>query len=251
MSSAQSRFLLLFAAVALAAALAMSLTEHVASAATPALLSPARQVLQEMFPQGPIGDLQPSPLAGFQSAIIGGQVAYVSDDGKTVILGNVYQGRTDIGVARLATYRKAELQKIPSASRIVFAPKNPKYTVTVFVDVDCPYCRKFHEQIVAYNRQGIAVEYVLLPLDMHPNAHSKAVAVWCAQDRAAAFTAAMAGGDTGTGNCPTPIDDLKKIGMAVGVSGTPAVFGQDGRHLGGYVTPEELSRELAAPAPGQ
>jgi len=218
----------------------------VALAAPPTLLSPARQKLQTMFPAVAISDLEPSALAGFQSAVIGGQVAFVSNDGNTVILGNVYQGENhvDIGTPRLNAYRQKELAKIPTEQRIVYSPANPRFTVTAFVDIDCPYCRKFHEQIVAYNRAGIAIQYVLLPLDMHPNAHTKAESVWCAKDHVAAFTAAMAGGDTGKDTCANPIDSLKKIAMDVGVNGTPALFAEDGRQVGGYATPEQLVQAL-------
>ena len=52
-------------------------TTAAALAAPPALLSPARQKLQTMFPSMSISDLEPSALAGFQSAVIGGQVAFV------------------------------------------------------------------------------------------------------------------------------------------------------------------------------
>ena len=37
---------------------------------------------------------------------------------------------------------------------LVFGPKDPKYTVTVFTDVDCAYCRQLHSQIAEYNRLG-------------------------------------------------------------------------------------------------
>jgi len=30
---------------------------------------------------------------------------------------------------------------------VIFSPKNPIYTVTVFTDVDCQYCRKLHSEI--------------------------------------------------------------------------------------------------------
>ena len=46
---------------------------------------------------------------------------------------------------------------------LIFGPKDAKYTVTVFTDVDCAFCRKLHSQIADYNRLGIRVRYLLYP----------------------------------------------------------------------------------------
>ena len=46
---------------------------------------------------------------------------------------------------------------------LVFGPQDPKYTVTVFTDVDCAYCRQLHSQIADYNRLGIRVRYLFYP----------------------------------------------------------------------------------------
>ena len=56
------------------------------------------------------------------------------------------------------------LQALGDKNMIEFAPPPPmaaKYTITVFTDLDCPYCRKFHSQIAEYNAKGIAVRYVV------------------------------------------------------------------------------------------
>jgi len=42
---------------------------------------------------------------------------------------------------------------------IVFSPANPKMTVTVFTDIDCGFCRRFHNQIADLNKAGIRVRY--------------------------------------------------------------------------------------------
>ena len=83
--------------------------------------------------------------------------------------------------AELVGFRPQRLE------RIVFAPEAPDYTVSVFTDVECGYCRKLHEDIAEYNRLGIAIEYLAFPR-MGPASEdfSKMVAVWCASDRRAA-----------------------------------------------------------------
>jgi thiol:disulfide interchange protein DsbC len=219
-----------------------------------------------------------SELPGFHQAIVGGQVFFVSDDGKYIVRGNVFDiaTKTDIGEKQLAALRKDALAKIPADKQIVFAPPNPKYTVTVFTDVDCPYCRQFHKQIAEYNKLGIAVNYVLFPLAIHPGADKKAETVWCSQNRNTAYTTAMNGAwdlrkavssapaapadaksktdpaaakaDPASGykplTCSNPIAELTEIGKSMGVDGTPAIFDADGDHIAGYMPPDKLAARL-------
>src|SRR4029078_3257199 len=113
--------------------------------------------------------------------IVSGQIVYISADGKYLLQGKLFDvpGKKDLTEARLATVRVDALRSLPADKMMTFAPEHPKHWVTVFTDVDCPYCRQFHKNIAAYNAIGIAVNYVLFPLDIHPGADKKAEAVWC------------------------------------------------------------------------
>ncbi|MBS0515413.1 MAG: DsbC family protein [Proteobacteria bacterium] len=195
-----------------------------------------RDALAKLAPGMKVEALAKSDLPGFFEVVIGnGQVVYVSADGKYLIQGEVYDvaqkasltGRAQAGI------RLAALKTLPQSKRLVFAPANPKHTVTVFTDVDCPYCRQFHKQIAAYNQVGIAVEYVLFPLAIHPGADKKAEAVWCSQDRNAAYTAAMNGQDPGKKTCANPIAETTALAMKIGIGGTPTILNENGVQVNG------------------
>jgi thiol:disulfide interchange protein DsbC len=69
-----------------------------------------------------------------------------------------------------------------------------KYTVLVFTDVDCPYCRKFHEGIGELEEKGIAVRYLACPRsEAGTKAWRTMAAVWCAENRREALTPATRG----------------------------------------------------------
>ena len=56
------------------------------------------------------------------------------------------------------------IDAVPESEMLVFAPKEAaKYTITVFTDIDCGYCRRLHSQIAEYNRLGIRVRYMFFP----------------------------------------------------------------------------------------
>lgn len=189
-----------------------------------------------------------APIDGFQQLVIDGRVAYVSDDGKYLIDGRIMEiaGRRDLTDAAIAPVRKAQLDQIPAKDRIVFAPETVKYTVTVFTDVECGYCRKFHDEIQAYNNLGIAVEYLAFPRQGIGSAdYAKMEAVWCAPDRRAALTAAKRDKPVTVAPCAeNPVAREYQAGRKAGLTGTPMIIAKDGTLLGGYLPPEELRAAL-------
>lgn len=209
----------------------------------------ARKAITSMAPQANVDAVQVSAIPGFLEAIVGTQVIYVSVDGRYILDGSAFDARMgrDITEAAQARQRTLAMGRIGADKRIIFAPSAPKYSVTVFTDIDCPFCRRFHDQMARYNELGIAVEYVFLPLDIHPGAERKAEAVWCAQDRKQAFTAAMAGTDTGTATCSNPVAETSRIAREMGITGTLTALAADGTRLSPQVTmsPDLLVAELA------
>jgi len=228
--------------------LALILTAASVSAADDAEKT-VSDALHSLLPLVKIDHIAKSDLPGFHEVIVNGQVVYVSDDGKYLLQGNLFDvpQKKDLTAARISKLRAQAIAGLPDAKQMIFAPEHPKHTVTVFTDVDCPYCRQFHKQIDAYNAAGIAVKYVLFPLDIHPGADKKAVAVWCAQDRKATYTAAMNGVDPGSATCPNnPVSETKAFALSLGINATPSVIAEDGSRVddGKASNPATLVAEL-------
>ncbi|GLQ92358.1 disulfide isomerase DsbC N-terminal domain-containing protein [Dyella acidisoli] len=208
-----------------------------------------RQTLLKLVPKAKIEQIMPAPLPGFYQVIASGHLVYISSDGKYVMNGQLIDATkgTSLTDDAWAVYRKTELAKVPVSDRIVFAPENPKYTVTVFTDVTCPYCRVLHEQIKALNKEGIAVQYLAWPRsgvtgeDGQPTpTYKEMVSIWCASDRNDAFTEAKKGRDPKSADCKNPVKDQFDLGLKLGVTGTPAVYAEDGALIGGYLTPAQM-----------
>ena len=49
------------------------------------------------------------------------------------------------------------------ADAITFSPEEVKYSVSIFTDIDCTYCRRLHSEIDEYLAAGIEVRYFLYP----------------------------------------------------------------------------------------
>jgi thiol:disulfide interchange protein DsbC len=207
----------------------------------------ARKALQELVPQAKLDAIESAPLPGYRQIIVGSQMVYVSDDGKYLLQGTLYdtQNKRDLTGARLAVDHKKKVDAVPLSKRIVFAPDKPKYKITVFTDLDCGYCRKLHSQIAEYNKRGIEVDYLFFPrTGLNTPSFDKAVSVWCAADRKAAFTAAKAGKNPAPAKCDNPVAEEYQLGTQVGVEGTPTIFAPDGTKIGGYLPPAEMESKL-------
>lgn len=204
-----------------------------------------------------IDHIAAAPLPGFREVIVGGQVIYVSDDGRYLLQGALFDVRQkkDLSQSGLAEVRRDLLKTIPASDRIIFAPADPEYTVTVFTDVECGYCRKLHEDIAEYNRLGIAIEYVAFPrMGLGSDDFRKMVSVWCAPDRRKALTDAKTDRAVPTRTCTNPVTMHYDIGQRVGLTGTPMIITAEGVQMPGYMPPDALRAALdklaaeAAPA---
>ena len=140
--------------------LASALFSLSAFAATPQ--ETVQLALSKLAPQVKVDAVQESVVPGFYEALVGSQLLYVSKDGRFVLDGNAIDGASqrDITEAARAKSRMVHLAKIGPDKRIIFAPANAKYSVTVFTDIDCPFCRRFHQNIAEYNKQLGAKYYV-------------------------------------------------------------------------------------------
>lgn len=232
---------------------AAAAAEPVAPEVSPAVSALVQKALTTLAPGVQVDSIEPAALPGFYQVIASGQLMYLSTDGRYLLNGDLIDlaRKKNVSNAAWAKFRQTELAKVPASQRIVYAPAHPKYTVTVFTDVNCGYCRALHEHIAAFNNAGIAVEYLAWPREGiastsgKPTAtYSEMVSVWCAADRKATFSAATKGDAPAAATCKNPVADQFDLGLKLGISGTPTIVAPDGRTLGGYVTPEQLLTAL-------
>jgi thiol:disulfide interchange protein DsbC len=209
-----------------------------------------RLALVKLLPAGAkIEDLKPSPIPGIYEFIQGADVSYLTVDGKFFIDGNIYDMKSrDNLTEELRTHaRVALINAVPESEMLIFSPTNPKYTITVFTDVDCAYCRKLHSQMAELNHLGIRVRYMFYPRT-GPDTESwrKAEVVWCSANRNEALTRAKAGAALDLNKtCPvTPVAREYALGENLGVRGTPAIFTDNGDYIAGYMEPRDLLAQL-------
>jgi thiol:disulfide interchange protein DsbC len=236
----------------LAAALSLvmaALVLHGALASAEDAKDPRVALLKRLPPGAKLEDLRPAPIAGLYEFMQGADLSYLTIDGKYFIDGNIYDmaTRKNLSEEHRAQVRVALIAAVPESQMVIFSPDNPRYTITVFTDVDCQFCRKLHSEIGELNKLGVRVRYMFFPRT-GPGTESwhKAEAVWCSANRNEALTKAKLGNPVDTTKlcASTPVDREYNLGLNVGVRGTPAIISESGELISGYVPARELAQRL-------
>lgn len=206
-----------------------------------------RKGLQPLLTGGSIDQIRPSGITGLYEVVVGTNLYYATEDGRYLLNGSILdlQNGRNLTEIKKSELRMEVINNLGEDQMIIFAAEKAKNTITVFTDLDCPYCRLMHSKIKGYNDRGITVRYLLYPRDVVGSAsYLKAVSVWCAEDRNQAFTDANASKPVASKSCDNPVQATMSLGKQMGVSGTPTIFLDTGDKLPGYVPPKELAARL-------
>ena len=207
-----------------------------------------RERISELFESIAAEDIHPSPIEGWYTIRRGSIVAYISTDGRYLLQGDIIDLDKQVNLTEesRSLARRDLMSAVTDEQVIAFSPAEVKYTVSIFTDVDCTYCRRLHNQIDDYMAHGIEVRYLLFPRGGPASpAWNTAEEVWCSADRANALTMAKLDRDFESTSCDASIvQDHYIMGQEVGLSGTPAIVFDDGELVAGYLPPDALKMRL-------
>ncbi|MDA8604962.1 thioredoxin fold domain-containing protein [Gammaproteobacteria bacterium] len=222
------------------------------SASLPSSEEQIKDSIKNILPDGTrIESIEPTPIKDIFAVYYGDlQPIYVTKDGSIFIYGDIYKinnnSVSNFTEDSISEKRKSILNDIPSNELISFKSDNEKFSVIVFTDVDCGYCRKLHNQIEEYNELGISIHYAAFPRSgMGTSAFTKMVGAWCSKNPKDSISKLKNNKNLDLSFCETqPVSKQFIIGQKLGVNGTPAIFSMDGVMFPGYVEPEELLLKL-------
>ncbi|MDO6441105.1 MULTISPECIES: DsbC family protein [unclassified Marinobacter] len=178
-----------------------------------------------------------------------GDTIYTTQDGQYLLTGDLLKvtstGIANVTEAARAADRHEIMESYGDEGVISYKASDEKVVIDVFTDIDCPYCRKLHDEVPQLNDYGITVNYYAYPRS-GPGQPSfvKYVSVWCAEDKESAMDAAKAGDAVAAATCENPVLEQFELGQRVGVTGTPAIVLEDGNIVRGYVPAKNLAEGL-------
>lgn len=208
------------------------------------------KILQTHFPDIKLEEIVATPIKEMYQVTRGPTIIYISTEGRFLFSGDIIDTQDKFKNITEMARRKARvdsLQQLKPEQSINFIPKKVKHTVTVFTDIDCGYCQKFHAGIKALNDKGIAIKYLAFPRGgPGSESYQKAISVWCAKNPNDALTAAKQQKEVQATTCDkNPVDYEFQLGILMGVTGTPTLVLENGVIIPGYLSPERLEEVLA------
>jgi len=180
-----------------------------------------------------------------------GQFLYVDANLKFAIAGEMFDlaTRTSVSKENLARLRSVEFDTLPLELAIKRVKGNGSRRMAVFADPDCPYCAKLEESLRPID--NVTIFTFVYPLDeLHPQAVERANAIWCAQDRDAAWLGWLLdkkAAPAAPAGCSAPLKRIAETAAAFGAEGTPSLVFGSGRVAHGALPGEVLVRYLDEP----
>jgi len=225
----------------------------IAAADTPHAASPEVAArLKALYPKTTFNSIKPAPIPGLSEVVMGENVAYVDASGRYFLFGHVYDMQEGVDLTARTqpapASKRIDFASLPLADAIVSVQGSGKRKLAVFSDPDCPYCQRLAQALSKV--KDVTIYTFLMPLDeLHPEARKRSAAVWCAKDRSKAWLDLIERGVApkdvkANESCDTPMDRNLALASRLGVTGTPALFSEDGRRLAGAASTVQLERFL-------
>ncbi len=202
-----------------------------------------RARVSELFKSIPVKSIEKTPVSGLYEVMVGPRIFYTSEDGRYFIQGSMIdlENRQDLTEIKVASARLQSIKEMGYDQMIRFGPEMSKHEVFIFTDIDCGYCRKLHNQVDDYIKNGIAINYLFYPrAGIGSESYDKAVTVWCSENQQKALTNSKNGKSLDKKTCDNPVKKHYELGQLLEARGTPLIITQTGEKIPGYVPPEKL-----------
>jgi thiol:disulfide interchange protein DsbC len=203
--------------------------------------------LKDLYPATQIERVQTSEISGLYEVMMGKNSAYTDSTGRYFVFGHLYDMKTqrDLTAERMDKQQRINFAQLPLEDAIKIVRGKGERVLVVFSDPDCPFCKRLEPELDKLN--NVTLYTFPYPLEsLHPESPDKAVAVWCAPDRARAWADLMKTGKAPTNkNCDNPIQRNIQLAQRLGILGTPTLLSADGRILPGAAISERIEQWLA------
>jgi thiol:disulfide interchange protein DsbC len=209
-----------------------------------------KSTLEKRFPEVKIESVNPSAAwQGLYEVVTDGEIAYTTKDAKLLFSGKVIDTETkeDLTRRRWNEHLRIDFTSLPVDDAIKIVKGDGTRKLAIFEDPLCPYCAQLEKQLVGVD--NITLFVFLYPLeDLHKGATQIATQIWCADDRAAAWTSWMRDRKTVDENLCSgdPVQRVQALAEKLKINSTPTMYFENGDRGSGATTAERLESKLAA-----
>lgn len=178
---------------------------------------------------------------------LGAQTFFATADGNYLFAGTMLnvQSRQNITELKAQEYRAERIATLSSDMYLSYPANSEQHSVTLFTDIDCGYCRRFHRQLDEINARGITINYIMLPRGgLNSPTFDKTQSVLCSVNPRNNMTLAMRGEFNESHQCQHTLSEQMQLARELGINTTPSLILPDGKLKQGLISSQELARLL-------
>lgn len=193
---------------------------------------------------------------GLYEVVVDAEIIYVDERVNYLISGNAYDLRTqeNLTAKRREDVTRIDFHALPLQLAVKTVRGNGSRVLAVFEDPNCPYCKRFEKEIAGLTDTTIyTFLYPILSRDasVADDSYPKSKAIWCAPDRALAWSQLMLEGKhlaAASADCEHPLEAILALGQKLHITGTPTLVFSDGRRAPGAIPLDRVEQMLSEAA---
>jgi len=210
-----------------------------------------RRSLQTNFPGiGKIEHIVVTPYSGLYEILVDGQLLYTDAKGLYLFDGNIIEAKTrrNMSEERRRILFAIDFDKLPLELAVKKVKGNGKRKLAQFTDPNCSFCKRLEKELNKVT--DVTIYSFLYPI--FPGSDEMVRYVLCSKDPVKTWDNWMLNGIAPEkALCDTPqTEQVKALGQKLHVNGTPNIIFGNGIQSPGYLSAEDLEKNLNAP-PGK
>lgn len=207
-----------------------------------------RKNLAERLPNLPkIEEVSKTPMAGlYEVRVNQSDVFYTDAEGNYLLQGQLIdtRSRSNLTEERTEKLSAVDFKSLPFKDSFTIVRGNGKRRIAIFEDPNCGYCKRFERDIQALD--NVTIHMFLYPI-LGPDSVEKSRVLWCATDRARAWTDWMVRDvmpARGAACDTAALTRNREFGRKHRLTGTPTLVFRDGSRVPGVMAVADLDKKL-------
>ncbi|WP_309682352.1 DsbC family protein [Polaromonas sp.] len=206
-----------------------------------------RKNLAERLPNLPkIDEVSKTPMNGlYELRVNESDIFYTDAEGNFLIQGHLIDTRNkrNLTEERVDKLSAIDFGALPLKDAFTVVRGNGKRKLAVFEDPNCSYCKRFERDLQKVS--DVTIYLFLYPI-LGPDSTDKAKSLWCAKDKAKAWTDLMVRDVAVTkASCDTAaVERNVDFGRKYKITGTPTLIFADGSRVPGAISAQQVEKQL-------
>jgi thiol:disulfide interchange protein DsbC len=192
-----------------------------------------------------IDEVRKTPMNGLYEVRVGTEVFYTDAEGDFLLQGQLLdtRSRKNLTEERINKLTAINFGDVPLKNGITIVRGNGKRRLVLFEDPNCGYCKRLEAEF--QQMKDVTVYTFMIPI-LGGDGKTKIDSIWCSKDRTSAWRDWMLSKVQPTfGLCAgSPSERNLALAQRLNITGTPAVFFEDGTRSPGFEPAASIEQRL-------